>query len=1060
MKRVLLLPFIILAFSNVFGEKNENYGAIASSPLNNILDCCENLNLYGNSNDNTPSKIKHYDGFTYILGTTIIANAIYPTFTKFDSDNNVVWERQFSITAQMFDFVKADNSFLLVGRTEPAFNGNTPLDNQSILMKIDDQGNEIFTNIYDNNAGELFSNIEKHPNPPNTAFPYYIVGMKNIATSSSQNKIFLSNVNNQGSINWTVQSSVSSNDPSVNSLVCTADGNIVLSGDYSSSGNVGFITKINGTNGSIIQVYERNNTIYLDAVELSNGDIVFTGTDYTNNQSSLTLYNGNSFATPTSLSQFALNTVFNLKTIVVDSNDNLYGTGTLADGRPVVYRAEVIAGEIIVMDIKYHDNGETAFSEATLDVDGSQVYYTDGRTGHPLSTGGADILLGSFDLMLSDSCLTDIGYSFNVFSFFISSNPVTFNQSAYSLPTPTDPNQLSSPMFTISGYPCVEGVDTCCVDEADFFDDVAAGFSFILSADSCSVEVTPNALDDCTIVTWNWGDASSSSSASTESVVHNYPSGDNYQICMVVQELDSLGNRCFEAKHCDLITLNCDQSPVIDCCEAVNIYGNFDKNIPERIKHYDGFTYIVGSTVVGDSVYATFAKFDVNNDMVWQRQFDRASKIFDFVKADDGFLLVGRTEPEYPYSSTLFVARSILAKIDDQGNKVFIREYDNAGKQSFLKIIKHPNPLNTAFPYYIASYENVDVTLSLNDVTILHNMDNQGNINWTSKNMAGADADFARGLNYTSDGHIILTGDYRTSTNILDREGIIQKINGADGSLLASLQADNFIFYDVVELNNANIVIIGEHRWNSTVVMLLTDTNLNVLDDIEFGFGTLISSRTIVADDNNTIYGTGLFGSNILGSALPAIYKVQTDNETLNVTDMKFYDLEGITLIEPTISTNSSALYYAEAKDLGSSLSGDGSILFRQFDLDFSNECLTDTTLITNSTSYIYSPSTDVVQSPYALPAPTDVTELINPGHTSATLCEPPEDCPQILQVSDIPIANGLYQASQIVTSSGTVSTGSVVDFKAGLNVILLFGFSTGTDVDFSAEIEDCTPGN
>lgn len=64
--------------------------------------------------------------------------------------------------------------------------------------------------------------------------------------------------------------------------------------------------------------------------------------------------------------------------------------------------------------------------------------------------------------------------------------------------------------------------------------------------------------------------------------------------------------------------------------------------------------------------------------------------------------------------------------------------------------------------------------------------------------------------------------------------------------------------------------------------------------------------------------------------------------------------------------------------------------------------------------------------------------------------------CPAVIAENSAPISSGTYHAGQTVTSSGTVTTGSSVSFKAGDVICLENNFEAGHD--FSAEIEACGP--
>jgi len=66
-------------------------------------------------------------------------------------------------------------------------------------------------------------------------------------------------------------------------------------------------------------------------------------------------------------------------------------------------------------------------------------------------------------------------------------------------------------------------------------------------------------------------------------------------------------------------------------------------------------------------------------------------------------------------------------------------------------------------------------------------------------------------------------------------------------------------------------------------------------------------------------------------------------------------------------------------------------------------------------------------------------------------------NCPPTITFNNTTVT-ALHQAQISVTALNTITTGTSTSFKAG-NVIELFnGFTTPSSVDFSAEIEDCTP--
>ncbi|MBL7775175.1 MAG: hypothetical protein JNK89_04185, partial [Saprospiraceae bacterium] len=159
---------------------------------------------------------------------------------------------------------------------------------------------------------------------------------------------------------------------------------------------------------------------------------------------------------------------------------------------------------------------------------------------------------------------------------------------------------------------------------------------------------------------------------------------------------------------CD-IPLTTSQFPVPVCTPPVvlleKIYGDTSDNYPTATKAFgDGF-YVSGYRLLNGVEYGTFMKFDLlTGALLFESQVPTPSRIVDFEydPAADQFLLVGWTWP----LSTTVNNRSILLKIDDLGNWVKSKFYDQPGREGFTRIIRHPNPQNTAYPYYILGRKN------------------------------------------------------------------------------------------------------------------------------------------------------------------------------------------------------------------------------------------------------------------------------------------------------------------------------------------------------------------
>ena len=171
------------------------------------IDSCCSFSIYGDSLFNDVEKIKSYNGYTYLMGRMEISGLSYGTFSKFDSNGSLIWDYRLDMPARMFDFTATtDSAFMIVGRTEPVNSSGTWLNNKSILMKIDDDGNEVFIRTNDHPGREAFFSIVRHPAQVNPAFPYYMTGAVNPSpTPSAFDEVQVTNLAEDGTVNWTHQ---------------------------------------------------------------------------------------------------------------------------------------------------------------------------------------------------------------------------------------------------------------------------------------------------------------------------------------------------------------------------------------------------------------------------------------------------------------------------------------------------------------------------------------------------------------------------------------------------------------------------------------------------------------------------------------------------------------------------------------------------------------------------------------------------------------------------------------------------------------------------------------
>ncbi len=405
-------------------------------------DCCENIcdnmTIYGDADNNIPLRIKHYDDFIYLTGTTNISDQSFATFSKLDITGQVIWQYRFDVQSIFYDFVKIGSEFLLVGSTIPYLIGGNPVDTQSILARIDDNGNPIYIRSYQNSGREAFYRILKHPNPPNANAPYYISAFENVDGAPSFNdKVHLHNLDVVGNIVWSVEYNTSQFDEQFyRDIAPTNDGHLMLLGNYLPA-NRGVVLKVDGTNGQVLSAKEASdNVIYNGVRELSDGNIVVSGFFLgTPRESLLSLFDSNlNFLSSTRLNNGG---VLNITSIDTDTDDNIYGAGELNNGQPVIIKANTVGNQFNIVAAKYFTDGESTFYDATIHVDGTNLYYADGRANNPLSPGGQDIASGYFNTALSDDCLVDAEIVNNNVNYTFTNSDITATNFTISNPTNT-----------------------------------------------------------------------------------------------------------------------------------------------------------------------------------------------------------------------------------------------------------------------------------------------------------------------------------------------------------------------------------------------------------------------------------------------------------------------------------------------------------------------------------------------------------------------------------------------------------------------------------------------
>lgn len=331
------------------------------------------------------------------------------------------------------------------------------------------------------------------------------------------------------------------------------------------------------------------------------------------------------------------------------------------------------------------------------------------------------------------------------------------------------------------------------------------------------------------------------------------PDGCLYQCCRTIEVLDVSGGG-----------FNC-------------LHGDDRINVPTKVKWIDGDVYVSGSNADPGSpqvTFATFSRYDALGNLVWAVELDSPSVFIDFVPTEDNaFLLIGRT----PVGATPVDNRSILAKIDQNGNQVFCNYIPNQGREFMTAIVRHPFPSNPAFPYYIGGFQNRTATVNTEDDAFLFNLNNAGTINWKKLYTSLTDNEFGRFLFPLNNGHFLLVG------NNASIEGYILEVDGNGADVKVAVDQDDFrTILAGMSLPNSDVILGGEMYGTGAVRggVAKFDANYNPVWGVR-----LLGQTQVIAvdrDDQNHIFALGM--SNISGIMTPVVTRI-TDAGSFAIVD-------------------------------------------------------------------------------------------------------------------------------------------------------------------------------
>lgn len=412
---------------------NQNQINCNSSVLGVLTPCFKMFDkIYGDTSHNFASGIKAFGDGIYVSSKKRVNNLDFGVMTKFNRITGMLmWEKHFDIGSDEyflgpindFEYDSDDDALLVVGNkiSGTVFSLN---DYDSYLLKIDcSSGNIIFYNQYPFTGRTTFKKIIRHPNPVNPSYPYYIVGTKNPGLPSTMDRIFILNTDKDGAINFGREFNSSTSPPPFDDefgrgLMPLKNGNLLLLGNDVPNGD-GVILQVLGSNsipvnGLLKGIGNIMEFDILDGIQINDTTLVIVGQRFDTKHGFISVYNLNiQTGAINHLNTTEFNDLNRFRSIHVDNNNRLYVigqniTGLATQDHSVVFCFEMSPNRrILPVYSKFlHDINDTDFTEGFIDItsDTDIIYYVDSRLKSAGGFGQFDLLVGAYDLSLTNAC--------------------------------------------------------------------------------------------------------------------------------------------------------------------------------------------------------------------------------------------------------------------------------------------------------------------------------------------------------------------------------------------------------------------------------------------------------------------------------------------------------------------------------------------------------------------------------------------------------------------------------------------------------------------------------
>ena len=379
------------------------------------------------------------------------------------------------------------------------------------------------------------------------------------------------------------------------------------------------------------------------------------------------------------------------------------------------------------------------------------------------------------------------------------------------------------------------------------------------------------------------------------------------------------------------------------------IYGDTLDNRPSKVKAFTDGVYVAGYVDLNGSLYGTMSKFNIQTGaLVWHCRLDFPCRISDFEydPINDELILVGAEGQIGPGVQVISADRSFIIKVDDNGNPGLRKLYDYPGREGLTRIVRHHNPKDADYPYYILGRKNpVNNAPSAFDLTMLYNIDENLNVNDIWYYDAGAEIEAYRLLVPLDDGDLFIGGNSSDFGAGTTNDGILLDIDGANGSVNGTVAYPGVIdLYDGVDLGIGEVALAG-HDFGADMglVYIIDRSTYVVTDGLRFPDVSLFTEIGIDGQ-NGDLYTLGKRKSG--ADRYHVMHRLSYINGIAgfvlgNVYFRYLFDGESA-FDEPhfSVTPTHDAIFYADARRDSPLGFGDYDMLVGSFNLDFDEECM------------------------------------------------------------------------------------------------------------------------